>query len=183
MIRNIKFLPNAGGMLRKTALGAMVAAAGLVPSVASAHGHDRDDRDRHSGVRLDFRIGLGDAPLCFPLSGPAYEERTQRIWVEPVYRTVCDRVWHEPVVQDVCDRVWVEPVYEVRDVVRYEGWRRCVYRERVLVCPGHWEDRHRQVVVSEGYWETIQRQELVTPGHWEYRTVQVRADEGAWWER
>jgi hypothetical protein len=183
------------------------AAAVLLPSIASAEVHDlgarrdsfrgdagqrydrgdvnrgRDDyrRDRDDFRHDDFRrdevridIGLGQRR-------DRYETRSERIWVEPVYRTVCDRVWVAPVVQDVCDTIWVEPVYEVRETVTYEYGRRVVRRERCLVTPGHYEQRHRQVVIREGHWENVERQELVSAGHWEYRTTQVRIPEPSGW--
>jgi hypothetical protein len=183
------------------------AAALLAPVTASAQVHDlggrrddfrgapsqrydrgdldrRRDDDRRDFRRDDFRpqrredvridIGLGQRR-------DAYETRTEQVWVEPVYRTVCDRVWVAPVVQDVCDRVWVDPVYEVREVVTYEYGRRFVRRERCLVSPGHFEERHRQVVIVEGHWQNVERQELVSAGHWEYRTTQVRIPEPSGW--
>ena len=45
------------------------------------------------------------------------------------------------------------------------GCRRVRY-ERVLLEPGHYEDRTREVVSPAG-WDLIERQELVTPGRWE----------------
>jgi hypothetical protein len=127
-------------------------------------GDRRDDYDR-TDVRLDLRIG-GD-PFC---REPLFQERETRVWVEPVYRTVCERVWVEPVYRDECERVWVPDRWEVRDrVYRDECGRRVVARERVLVEPGHWEERVHRVLVCEGYWKTVERQELVRQGHWEVR--------------
>ncbi|WP_428936875.1 hypothetical protein [Fontivita pretiosa] len=137
------------------------------------------DRDRsRTRVDIDISIGRGEPDICLPPPPPpcepVYEERIERVWVEPVYRTVYERVWREPVIREEIEQVWIEPVYEERDIVRYDGcWNRIVVRERVLVCPGRWEQRRRQVVVCEGRWETIQRQELVVPGHWEQRVVRV----------
>lgn len=129
--------------------------------------HDRGrDRDSRTDVRIDINLGR-------PRYEPVYEERTTRVWVEPVYRTVCDQVWVEPVYRTECERVWIEPVYERREVVRYSRGRRIVDCETVLVSPGHWEERPRQVLVADGYFRNVERQECVTPGHWEYRTVRV----------
>jgi hypothetical protein len=132
----------------------------------------RDDFRRSDDVRID--IGIGQRR-------DSYEARTDRVWVEPVYRTTYDRVWVAPVVQDVCDRVWVEPVYEIRETVSWEHGRRIVRRDRCLVSPGHFEERHRQVVISDGHWENVARQELVSAGHWEYRTIQYRVPEPSGW--
>ncbi|HWP40046.1 MAG TPA: hypothetical protein VNL70_03900 [Tepidisphaeraceae bacterium] len=154
---------------------------------AGAQGRDRgweQDHDRgwephqdRSRTRLDIDISIaaGGPDICLPAPcEPVYVERIERVWIEPVYRTVYERVWREPVVREQIEQVWIEPVYEWRDVIRYDGcWNRVIVRERVLVCPGRWEQRRRQVVVCEGRWETIQRQELVTPGHWEQRVVRV----------
>jgi hypothetical protein len=175
----------------------LIAAAGLgtlaLPTIASAgdrvhdrysydrgdrydgrdHRRDHRDHDRdRTDVRIDVNVGRG----------PVYEQRTERVWVEPVYRTVCERVWVEPVYRTEYTRVWIEPVYEVREVVRYgKHGRRYVERERVLVCPGRWEERPRQVLVCEGQWKTVERQELVSAGHWEYRTVRERAPQRPNW--
>ena len=127
---------------------------------------------------------------------PVYRTVCDRVWCPAEYRTVCDRVWREPLVQDRCERVWIEPIYEVRTVVRYDSCgRRIICRERCQVAPGHWEERHRQVVVSpahwdaierqelvsDAHWKTIERQELVTPGHWEERIVSAPAPTPPWW--
>lgn len=199
-----RFLDGLRLSVPKTVL-ACGAAALLLPAMASAQVHDlggkrsdfrgqsaprsdrgdinrgRDDfhRDRddlrparREEVRID--IGIRD-------HHDRYETRSDRVWCEPVYRTVCERVWVAPVVQDVCERVWVEPVYEVRETVTYEYGRRVVRRERCLVSPGHFEERHRQVVVVEGHWQNVERQELVSAGHWEYRTAQYAVPEPAGW--
>jgi hypothetical protein len=200
-------MTRAPGIRRWLVFAALFACGALFPTTASlardhdyrARHHDRGDRgdrhDRHDhhdrGHRRDHdhtdlrvSVRIGGAPAIYaappPVYESVYEERTERVWVEPVYRTVCDRVWIEPIVKEICERVWVEPVYEVREVIRYEGcWNRIVSREHVLITPGHWEERRRQVVVREGRWETIERQELVTPGHWEYRTTRVAVEQPA----
>lgn len=166
---------------------------------------DRDDRSRddrgRGGVSIDVDISLGRDRFERP---QPCEVRTERFWVEPTYRTVCDRIWVEAEYQTICDRVWheaeyttscdkvwVEPVYEWRDVVRVDA-RGCriVFREQVMVCQGHYEERPRQILLRDGYWETverrvciregfwktIERQELVCAGHWETR--EVRFDRG-----
>jgi hypothetical protein len=141
--------------------------------------YEHRDRDRsRTRVEIDIAIGRGEPDICLPPPpGPCdtvYEERIERVWVEPEYRTVYERVWREPVIREEIEQVWIEPVYEWRDVIRYDDCgNRIVIRQRVLVCPGRWEQRRRQVVVCEGRWETIQRQELVTPGHWDQRVVRV----------
>jgi len=171
---------------------------------------ERREREGRDGLRLDFNFSTGharDREWC----APRYEERQVRVWVEPVYRTVCDRVWVDPVYRTVCDRVWREPVvrtecervwvpaiYEWRYVTRPDSrgrWVRC--RERVEVCPGHFEERRREVVVRPGCWETVERRELVCDGHWEtrerrelvcaghyeWRTERVKVADGGWRDR
>jgi hypothetical protein len=108
------------------------------------------------------------------IRGGGYEYRPvileERVWVEPLYRTVCDRVWVEPVMQrEVYDRVWVPDRYEWRETVCWEYGRRVVRGVSVLVEPGHFEDRCRDVVIVPGHYEDRPRQELVSPGHWETR--------------
>ena len=96
-------------------------------------------------------------------------ERTARVWVPPVYRTVCEQVWIAPVYRTVCERVWVPDRYEERcEWVGYGHFRR-ERTVRVLVEPGHYEERERQVEVAAGYYKTVERQELVCEGHWEER--------------
>jgi hypothetical protein len=90
-----------------------------------------------------------------------------RVWVEPVYRTVHERVWVPPVTRTVEERVWVHDRVEEREVVRYRGGRRCVEIERVVVEPGHFETRCREVEVAPGHWATVTRQELVREGYWQ----------------
>lgn len=189
MTTNLRSFRNA--FFRKSLM--IAAAASLtLPAIASAADRydrgdrydSRPDRNDHRDFRPDNR--RDDSRDRFDLnirigSGPVYEDRTEKIWVEPIYRTVCDRVWRPAVVQEVCDRVWVEPCYEDRETVDYERGRRVVRRERVLVSPGHYEERRRQVVISEGHFENIERQELIAAGHWEYRTTRVRVDDRANW--
>jgi len=137
---------------------------GLSPAGALA---DRGDRYAER-CRDEVRVGvsIGDRPVLI-------EERTTRVWIEPVYRTVYDQVWIEPVYRDECDRVWVPDQYAIREVVVWDCGRRIVRRQRVLVCPGHFEDVHRRVLVCAGRWETVARQELVCAGHWKTRTERV----------
>lgn len=176
--------------VRKLFLAAVVSAAALFPSAALAGDRDhRDRRDRYDrgdryehrdyrrydhrdrdDVRVDVRFGTVPPPVC-----------TERVWVEPVYRTVCERVWVEPVYRTECERIWIEPVYEVRQVVRWEHGRRVVCHERVMVRPGRWEEHPRQVLVREGHWQTIERQELVRAGYWEDRVVQPPVYAGSGW--
>jgi hypothetical protein len=149
-----------GRHLRATILAAAGAASLAIPSAAMAH---------HTDFFLD--LNLGD--LHINVDQPPREDCTDRVWVEPVYRTVYDRVWVEPATQDVCEKVWVDDVYESRLVPVWDGYHHRYVRENVLVCPGHFEEQHHQVTVGEGHWETVARQELVTPGHWEHRTPVV----------
>lgn len=185
-----RMIRNLTSQLNKKAIGwavACAAATAFVPSMASAQSrdirggydprgyhdyrNDRNDRHDRDDVRVDIRVG--DAR-------PGYGQRVDRVWVEPVYRTDCDRVWVAAVYRTECDRVWVEPCYEMRDVVHYEWGHRRIVRERVIVSPGHYEDRPRQVLVSDGHWENVDRQVLVSAGHWEDRVVVVPAPRPAW---
>ncbi len=167
----------------RTCAIATAALSGLLTLTAAAPAagsrdwhHDRDwdhgdhhDRDSRTDVRIDVNIGR---------PAPRYEDRTTRVWVEPVYRTCTDRVWVEPVTRDECERVWVPDRWERRDVVHGRGRDRWMSCENVLVERGHWVEQHRTVVVCEGHWETRDRQEMVAPGHWEYRTERVCVDDG-----
>ena len=185
-------------------LWAAVAATGLGMAAATAtadprdHRDHRDDRDGKVRVGVDLNLGGG--------RGPRYEERSVKVWVEPVYRTTTDKVWVEPEYKTVTDKVWKEPVMKVQAERawvpdRYE-WRwvyrrdrfgvRIRVRERVLVERGHYENRETQVVVTPGCWETVERQELAAEGHWdnvqrrqlvqaghyEWRTERVQLDRG-----
>ena len=114
-----------------------------------------------------------------------------------MYRTACERIWREPVVRTTCEQILVPDRYEYRDRTCYDGGygsRPYIRRERVLVCPAHYEKIERQVVVCDGHYETIEhqvlvreggyhrveRQELVTPGHYENRTDRVEVVAGHW---
>jgi hypothetical protein len=133
------------------------------------HGYDHHHDDN---VRVD--VDFGSARRY----EPRYEERSVRVWVEPVYRTVCDRVWVEPEVRTECERVWVPAAYEWRYVTRRDfcgRWERV--QERVEVSPGHYEERRHEVVVRPGHWDTVERRELVCAGHYEWRTERVRVAE------
>ena len=157
-----------GRNLKTTILATAAVATLAVPSMAMARDHhDRDDffLNLHLG---DLRVNV-DRPR---------EEVRDRVWVEPVYQTVYDRMWCPAVTKDVCAKVWVEPVYEVRDIVVWDGYHHRVVRENVQVSPGHWEERHHQVVVSDGHYDTVARKEVVAPGHFEYRASEVIYDRG-----
>ncbi len=163
----------------------------------------RDDDKPRIGFELktgDLRFGAGR------WDEPRYETRRVKVWVPPVYRTVVDKVWVEPEYRTVVDRVWVKPVvkhehervwvparYEWRTVTRRDHRGRIVrVKERVCVAPGHFDERHRDVVVAPGHWETIERkelvcagqwktverQELVAAGHYEWRAERVKVDDG-----
>ncbi|MCS7034238.1 MAG: hypothetical protein NZ561_09620 [Phycisphaerae bacterium] len=167
------------------------AAAVLCPTAAFAGG--RWDSDRHRQRELDLRVevdfGRDRFPRCEEREErvwvePVYRTVRDRVWVEPVYREVCDRVWHEPIYETRLERVWVEPVYEWRDVIRIDFCgNRFRARERVCVEPGRWEYREVRVCVREGYWEDVRRRELVSPGYW--KTIERREciSEGYWTTR
>jgi hypothetical protein len=132
----------------------------------NGHGHG----DKHVDLNFDLRIG-GAPPRCEPV----YEERQVHVWCPPVYKTVCEKRWCEPVYETVCEKVWVPDQYEVRRVRRYDrrcGWTWC--EERVLVCPGHYDNVERRVCVREGHWDNVERQVCVSEGHWDYRTERVQ---------
>lgn len=197
MIRFIESLRRCGQvrLSRMVILAASTAAVGVLPSIASARVHDYGRDDDRAELRVNVNLGGGHLGLNLPIPTsepedridrvwipPVYRTVTDRVWVQPEYRTVTDRVWREPVVQDACDRVWVEPVYEVRDVVTYEGHHRRIGQQRVLVSPGHWEERHHPVVISDGHWENVDRQELVCEGHWQNVERQELVTPGHWEE-
>ena len=128
---------------------------------------DHDDRhDDHHDDRINLDIHVGDRPT--------YETREVRVWVPPVYRTVEDRRWVEPVYQTVTDHVWVPDQFEDRQVRYLDRGVWCTRVDHVLVVPGHYEDRPRQVCLTEGHWETYQRQECVAEGHYEVHQERVR---------
>ena len=184
-------IKNLKNVLSRKSLLVAAAGAMMLPAIASASDRDRYDRgdrydyrDDHRDYRRDDRRDDHRDKIDLNIrigSGPVYENRVERVWVEPVYRTVCDRIWRPAVTQDVCDRVWVEACYEDRDTVYWEHGRKVIRRERVLVSPGHYEDRHRTIVISEGHWENVERQELVSAGHFEDRTTRVRVDDRSSW--
>ena len=122
-------------------------------------------------ANADFHIGFDIRDSGW--QRPQYEHRATKVWVEPVYRTVCDRVWVAPTYQNVTERVWVPDRFEDRQILCYDGWRRRVEIQRVLIAPAHYEDRCRQVLVADGHWQEVQRQELVAAGHWEIREDRV----------
>lgn len=149
----------------KTAVAAALMC--LSPAAALAGHHDFN-------IDLDFHHGRPHIEIHqAPPPPPVYEQREVRVWVEPVYRTVTDRQWVAPEYRTVSDRVWVPDQYELRDVSRFEHGRRYLYRERVLVQPGHYDMVTRQELVCDGHWQNVERQELVTPGHYETRIENV----------
>ena len=120
-----------------------------------------------SPASAGFRIGIDIRDE----HRPRQREYEERVWCPPVYRTECERVWVQPVYRCEVENVWVPERCEERWVVRHNGWRE--YREcvRVVVEPGHWERRDRQVLVTRGHYEERSRQVMVSPGHWETRRV------------
>jgi hypothetical protein len=103
--------------------------------------------------------------------------REERVWVPPVYRTECQRVWVEPTYTTCTERVWVPEEYEDRIIIhRRNGteWREHV---RVVISPGRFEERTRQIEVTPGRWEERRVQVEVCPGRWETRLVR---DEPRW---
>jgi hypothetical protein len=143
--------------LLATAAGAAV--LGFGPALASARPHFDD-------VRVD--VDVRPQPCA-----PVVEERVDRVWVEPTYRTVCDRVWVAPVTEDREVHTWVPDRYESQDVVVRVGHHHEIRREDVLVEPAHDVCQRQQVVVCAGHWEDVQRQVVVCPGHFEDRAQQV----------
>jgi hypothetical protein len=170
------------------ASAALAALGGSALPASAGERHDRydrgryDHRDRHDyrdyrghdrkHVDVDFNLHIGGHQRRYE---PCYEERRVRVWCPPVYKTVCEKRWVEPVYQTVCEKVWVPDRYEVRQVRSYDrrhGWHLC--EERVLVCPGHYENVERRVCVREGRWETVERQVCVSEGHWDWKTERVQ---------
>jgi len=91
-----------------------------------------------------------------------------------IYRTIQDRRWVEPVYQTVTDHVWVPDQFEDRQVRYLDRGVWCTRVDHVLVLPGHYEDRPRQICLTEGHWEAFQRQECVAEGHYEVHQESVR---------
>lgn len=149
----------------------VAAVLGLSPAAALAGHHEdfRVDFDfRHGRPHIDiYRLPPPPAPVPVP------ETREVRVWVEPVYQTVTERQWVPAEYRTVIDHVWVPDRFEFRDHPRWEYGRHVIYRERILVVPGHYEDVPRQELVCEGHYADVQRQVLVTPGHWETRIEPV----------
>jgi hypothetical protein len=174
------------GLMRKSlVLGTAVAGFAGIPSAAFAH---------HHGFHIDIAV-----PVRVPVEVAPAPCDTGRVWVEPIYQTVADRQWVEPVYQTVTERVWVPAAttsniehvyvpdqYAWRDVVSCDWWgHRRVYRQQVLVCAAHYEDRQvgcvevpahyqdvqHQQLICDGHWQAVQRQVIVTPGHWEVAAV------------
>lgn len=139
-----------------------------IPSVAKAD---------HFGVRIEARDEKCVSRRIWV--EPVYEARSTQVWVEPIYRTETVPVFVNEYYETKCDKVWIEPVYEVRDVVRFEHGRRRVFRERVLVRAGFWNNVERKVCVPAHY-RNEDRQVLVTPGHFETRVDRVCVREGHW---
>jgi hypothetical protein len=183
-------------IIKKLALAAFVGGAMLVPTAAFAddddrrhdrgdryghrdHGrHDRHDRHdhRHGNRHHDHDKGRVGVSLSF---GDSYvQPAVERVWVPPVYRTECERVWVEPVYRTECQRVWIEPVYQLREVVRWDCGRRIITHERVMVSPGHWENRDHQVLVTPGHYRNVERQVVVSAGYWDTRHVGIAQPAG-----
>jgi hypothetical protein len=59
----------------------------------------------------------------------------------------------EPVYQTVTDHVWVPDQFEDRQVRYLDRGVWCTRVDHVLVVPGHYEDRPRQVCLTEGHWK------------------------------
>ena len=110
-----------------------------------------------AGFRIGIDIKSSDQPKHLQM---------ERVWISPVYHTECARVWVEPVYRCVEEQVWVPERCEDRWVVRHHGWHEHRERVHIVLEPGHWEKRSRQVLVRSGRWEERSRQVLVTPGHW-----------------
>jgi hypothetical protein len=151
---------------------AVAAAAGLMlagTSAAQAHHRDFDGTDVVVAREVRCRP-VGPEVRCQPVAPVVTEQ--ERVWVPAVYRTVCDHVWHEAEYRTVCQKVFVPAVWEVREVRYYGGCR----RERVQVCPAHYEDRQCQQLACAGHFEDVQRQELVCDGHWQIQNRFVVAE-------
>lgn len=97
---------------------------------------------------------------------PTIVPAPHRVWVEPVYRLVTERVWVAPVTQRISERTWVPDRYEYQTVYRREGDHLVCERVLVLVQPGHFETRMREVVIMPGHWETSTCREVIVDGHW-----------------
>ena len=109
--------------------------------------HD-NDHDRGGGGGVNIRVGEPH---------PRYITREVQVWVPAVYRTVCEKVW-------------VPDVYQDREVQFIGGKGRLRTRiDRVLVTPGHYENRDRQVLVIPGHYETKCEQVKVSDGDWGFR--------------
>jgi hypothetical protein len=205
-----RLLNLAGRKMGRTAARIAICTAALaaIPVVASAkdrdgrvdryrHDDDRrieyrhddrhDDHDNHTSVEV--RIGTN-------VLRPHVEERHDRVWVEPIYRTEIQRVWVPATYRTVVDRQWIAPVTrtEVERVWvpdRYENTRVHVITpsgaywrtDKVLCEKGHWEDRPHEVVVVPGHYEDCPRQELVCDGHYEDRPTQVLVTPGHFEDR
>jgi hypothetical protein len=144
----------SGSAVTRWALVLGAAGAGVLAMGASpARAGDTDVR-----IGIDFDFGRPRRPV--PV------ETCEWVWVEPVYRTVYDRVWIPPVTRTIEERVWIPERVEEREVVRYRNGRRCVEVVRIVIEPGHYETRCREVEVSCGRWDTVARQELVCAGYW-----------------
>src|SRR4051812_41862430 len=179
------------GIIGRNSLKKLAAAAlGICVLAPVAHARDHDhDQDVDFGVRADNH-GHVDFGIGFFGGHDHVRERTERVWVdavwknegrvwvEPVWEKVSDRVWCPPVTRDVCTRVWIEPSYEVRETTVWEHGRRIVRRERVEVAPGHYEERHSDIVVADGHWDTTDKWVLRSDGHFEGKDRWVCVSEG-----
>lgn len=144
-----------GSKLNKKWLVASAAVALAAPAIAQAAPRDRDvrierheiarhdsdrrdrrDWDQHDWDRRDHdRVGVN-----VRIGEPRYEVREVRVWVPAVYRTEVEQVW-------------VPDQFEDREVRYLDNGRWCTRIDHVLVVPGHFESRDRQVCVTEGHYE------------------------------
>jgi hypothetical protein len=87
---------------------------------------------------------------------PAYVKpapiEPQVIVVEPIRPP--ERVWVPAITKRITERVWVDDRYEYRTIVGYVDGHRICERVLVLVEPGHFETRCREIVIVPGHWET-----------------------------
>ena len=156
-----------------SAATSILAFAGLTPSTAKA--------DLFDDLHVRVNIGRPAPQVQRVWVEPVYETRVDRTWVEPVYQTQTNRVWHEAVYQDRCDKVLIPERWETHTRMARDNRGRVVeIRERVLVSPAHYEDKHVQVLVRDGYFEDVCSQVLVCDGHWIESPKQVCVAEGHW---
>lgn len=193
-----RFTSSVAGLIGRNSMKKLAAAAVgicLLAPMAQARDHDRD-KDVDFGVRADDHGNVG-LDLSF-IGGrdhgvrerseriwvdPVWKCETDRIWVDAVYENQCQQVWCKPVTKDVCTKVWVEPTFEVRETTSYDHGRQIVRRERVQVAPGHYDEQHSTVVVTEGHYKSVDNWVLKCDGHWETKERWVCASDGHWEDR